>query len=196
MGTSEEGARVRIVMAVVSCIERDGLASLTVREIAKEADVNVAALNYYFGAKDDLVAQVLKDRLDHFVGDAIATLDGPEEPAERRVASALLYMLNGALDWPRLLQAIFVESAGDAAVGPAIRQTLGKVIKRIAELLSPGAPGAALARATGLVSAALMPAFVAGAFDKLPGLELGNRKRRGDYVDALLASPEQVLPTK
>jgi DNA-binding transcriptional regulator YbjK len=33
----------RIVLATVACIERDGIKSVTVRAIAKEAGVNVAA---------------------------------------------------------------------------------------------------------------------------------------------------------
>jgi AcrR family transcriptional regulator len=191
MGSPEESAKGRIVLAVIACIERDGLASLTVREIAKEAGVNVAALNYYFGAKEELVSQVLKDRLDHFVGDALGILDGARESAEERAAGALLYMLNGALDWPRILQAIFVESANDATIGPAFRKSLSQVVKRIGEVLSPDAPSAAVARSAGLVSAVLMPALVPGAFDRLPGLELGSRKRRSEYVYALLAAPRK-----
>ena len=51
MSTEEQSIRERIFLATLTCIERDGLDSMTVRDIAKEANVNTAAINYYFGTK-------------------------------------------------------------------------------------------------------------------------------------------------
>lgn len=45
----------RIVLATISCVERYGVTGTTVRRIAEEAGVNIAAINYYFGSKEKLL---------------------------------------------------------------------------------------------------------------------------------------------
>jgi AcrR family transcriptional regulator len=67
----EEQATVRdrIILATVNCIERDGLEAVTVRAIAKEAEVNTAAVNYYFGTKERLIQAALSRTLEEgFLG--------------------------------------------------------------------------------------------------------------------------------
>ena len=51
--------RERIVTATLDGIDRVGVSGLTVRGIAEAAGVNSAAINYYFGTKDRLLAEVL-----------------------------------------------------------------------------------------------------------------------------------------
>jgi AcrR family transcriptional regulator len=67
--TSAEGARFptldahdpadRILAAAFAILARDGLTRATVRRITQLAGVNVAAVNYYFRSRDELVRQVL-----------------------------------------------------------------------------------------------------------------------------------------
>lgn len=45
----------RIVLATIGCVERHGVTGTTVRRIAEEAGVNIAAINYYFGSKEKLL---------------------------------------------------------------------------------------------------------------------------------------------
>ena len=52
--------RERIVRAALEGIDRVGVDGLTVRGIAEAADVNGAAINYYFGTKDRLLKEVLE----------------------------------------------------------------------------------------------------------------------------------------
>jgi AcrR family transcriptional regulator len=65
----------RIVLATLACIEQDGIDGLTVRAIARQAGVNIAAINYYFGSKDHLVALVLERTLDEGVRDPLVDFD-------------------------------------------------------------------------------------------------------------------------
>lgn len=51
--------RERIIRAALARVDRVGLDGLTVREIAGAADVNLAAVNYYFGSKDRLLEEVV-----------------------------------------------------------------------------------------------------------------------------------------
>jgi AcrR family transcriptional regulator len=65
----------RIVHATLACIEQDGIDGLTVRAIACAAGVNIAAINYYFRSKEQLVALALERMLDHGVRDPLSELE-------------------------------------------------------------------------------------------------------------------------
>jgi AcrR family transcriptional regulator len=68
----EREPRERIIRAALARVDRVGLDGLTVREIAGAADVNLAAINYYFGSK----ARLLEEVLDRSGGDGLwGTLD-------------------------------------------------------------------------------------------------------------------------
>lgn len=53
--------RQRILDAAFNCLVVRGYASLSVRDIAKDAGVNHALISYYFGGKDRLVIAVLDE---------------------------------------------------------------------------------------------------------------------------------------
>ena len=46
--------RERLLDAAIACYVRGGIAATSLREIAREAQVTPALLNYYFGGKDEL----------------------------------------------------------------------------------------------------------------------------------------------
>lgn len=58
----DEDPRERILLAAEDVFLEQGFELATVREITLRAGVNVAAINYYFGSKDELLAAVL-DRI-------------------------------------------------------------------------------------------------------------------------------------
>jgi TetR/AcrR family transcriptional regulator, regulator of cefoperazone and chloramphenicol sensitivity len=188
MSARGEDPAARIMRAAVDIIERDGVEAATVREIAREAGVNVAALNYYFRTKDALVTQVLMDRLDHVADDAIRLLRDEGESAERRVRSVLEYLLGGALAWPRLIQAIILSSRSDEGVGSRAREGLGRIVAELGRVLDPAGGRSAMARAVGLFSAVTLPALMPGVFEAAPGIKLSTPRQRSDYVRSLLGA--------
>ncbi|MGK3990797.1 helix-turn-helix domain-containing protein [Sorangium sp. So ce136] len=56
--------RERIFTSCMAVIEREGIEALTVRAIAEEARMNVAAINDYFRSKDRLLEQVLRRTIE------------------------------------------------------------------------------------------------------------------------------------
>ena len=55
---SAEGTRARILDAALDLFGERGLTGTTVRDIAARAKVNVAAISYHFGGKDELYRAV------------------------------------------------------------------------------------------------------------------------------------------
>jgi AcrR family transcriptional regulator len=67
--TEDADPRQRIVLAAIDLLNREGLEAITTRRISEAAGVNVAAVNYYFGTKDNLVKQTLSLTLSHAAED-------------------------------------------------------------------------------------------------------------------------------
>jgi AcrR family transcriptional regulator len=108
MGTDDMAIRDKILLATIACIEREGIESVTVRGIAKEAGVNTAAINYYFGTKDSLLELTLAHTLKE-LREAIDELDEAIESAGGDVRAGLRAFLSeffgSMVRWPRLSEA-------------------------------------------------------------------------------------------
>lgn len=63
---NNENISEKIIDATILSIGKYGIQSVTNRLIAKEADVNSAAINYYFGSKENLVNEAIKRSLDNY----------------------------------------------------------------------------------------------------------------------------------
>ncbi|MFT6761754.1 MAG: AcrR family transcriptional regulator [Candidatus Aldehydirespiratoraceae bacterium] len=84
----------RILEAVIAVLSRGGIAAVSMRAVAKEADVALGLMNYYFNDKSSLIAAALRR-----VGDEDARLLDPLddlEPADQ-LRHALRRVVNDAL---------------------------------------------------------------------------------------------------
>ena len=61
--TDSPDLRASLIEAALACFVRDGIAATSLRNIAKEAGVTPAMLNYYFGSKPALQNAVFEERL-------------------------------------------------------------------------------------------------------------------------------------
>jgi AcrR family transcriptional regulator len=59
-GPGDDGTRQRLLAAAARTAADAGFGGATVREICRRAGANVAAVNYHFGSKDELLAQALR----------------------------------------------------------------------------------------------------------------------------------------
>jgi AcrR family transcriptional regulator len=79
--------RQRLVEATRRCLADAGLAATTSRDITATANANLAAITYYFGSKDKLVATALLQTLREWLSPTLAVLERPGEPGERTLAA-------------------------------------------------------------------------------------------------------------
>ncbi|WP_417691120.1 TetR/AcrR family transcriptional regulator [Roseibium sp.] len=82
--------RERLMINAEQLMAKNGIAATSVREITDASDANVAAINYYFGSKNELLLQLLKARFDQLDANLLARLKAAEESAGEtpvRVAS-------------------------------------------------------------------------------------------------------------
>jgi AcrR family transcriptional regulator len=89
-GAGAAATRRRLVAATAGLIAEAGPAAATSRAIVGRAGENLAAITYYFGSKDALVAEALVDQARALVQPVIEVLAGPEPPADKLAAAVAM----------------------------------------------------------------------------------------------------------
>jgi AcrR family transcriptional regulator len=73
----DTATRARLLGAAMRLFARDGFRHVTVRDIAKEAQANIAAVNYHFGDKLKLYLNVVQAAIDQVRADIDQTMNTP-----------------------------------------------------------------------------------------------------------------------
>lgn len=80
--------KTRILAATEKLFIQHGYDATSLRAITTEAAVNLAAVNYHFGSKEELFALVLTSRLDRLNLERVRLLDALEADGGKRIDSA------------------------------------------------------------------------------------------------------------
>lgn len=74
----------RILGAAEELFAQFGFAGTSLRQVTTRADVNIAAVNYHFGSKENLVNEVFRRRMDEMSQQRLASLEAAvrEHPGE------------------------------------------------------------------------------------------------------------------
>lgn len=98
----------KIIQAAIQCIEEFGLENATNRRIAALAEVNIAAINYYFRSKQNLINQVMDITLDNAF-DWADLNQLPGETAQAWCIEVFVDLSKGAANYPGLTRAHFYD---------------------------------------------------------------------------------------
>ena len=98
-----EATRRHILETAVRLFAEHGYADTTSKMICKEAGVNIAAVNYHFGSRDDLYRAVLEDVHEHIVNEremeAIMNADCTAEERLGMVLDAYIANIYNSQSW-------------------------------------------------------------------------------------------------
>ena len=174
---------------------------MTVRAIAKEAQVNTAAINYYFGTKARLVDQVLTRTLREGLDGSLDEFEGLIGARRGDIRTALREFLpiffGQMLNWPRLAEA----QLHDALVnqnydGPAISET-NSFLTRFLEIVRPILPERTEDEHRTAVLHLWLPMLFLGllprAFENFAKTDIRSAEWRGIYTARLLDNFLEVL---
>ena len=80
----------RILGAAEELFAVHGFAGTSLRQVTSAADVNIAAVNYHFGSKENLVNEVFRRRMDEMSGARLRQLQAAstEHPGDLRTVLA------------------------------------------------------------------------------------------------------------
>ncbi len=128
-----------ILDAALKAAIQKGTSNVTVREVAKSAGVNVAAINYYFSSKHQMLKSL--DRLfwDNF-NEAFKKLDRTDKEAEEKLLDWMVDALSYAVHYPGIvviLREKFAspKTAEDIAYRDKLYENIGKVRKLFNEVV-------------------------------------------------------------
>jgi AcrR family transcriptional regulator len=74
MSKAQFSTKERILDAAETLFAQHGFGGTSLRQVTTQADVNIAAVNYHFGSKENLVNEVFRRRMDEMSGQRMARL--------------------------------------------------------------------------------------------------------------------------
>ena len=103
-----EPAKNRILDASIRLFARQGYCGTGMRELAKEADVNLAMINYYYGSKRGLLEAIFDTYFEkHKI--VIQGLHDLEGPTEERIRWGVTHLIELFRQNPELVRVAFTE---------------------------------------------------------------------------------------
>ena len=127
----------RILVTAINCINDEGINKVTVRMIAERAEVNVAAVNYYFRSKDRLMQEAMELALQNMFEDLDEMLLTVKD-GRILVMKLLGFLLWGIEAYPGITRSfLYAPVAGEDEKGPmlpAIQSIIIRLRDRLTEL--------------------------------------------------------------
>jgi AcrR family transcriptional regulator len=119
--TQPIATRSRILDVAEDLFGERGLDRVSIRDITRKANVNLAAINYHFGSKKDLIAAVFERRVVPVNKARLAALDVVEKAAGKRAPK-----LEDILE--AFIRPAIPSSAEDATGGAAFSKLFGRCL--------------------------------------------------------------------
>ncbi len=140
----------RILHAAEELFAQQGFASTSLRQVTSRADVNIAAVNYHFGSKDNLVNEVFRRRMDDMSAERLKALrlavdsrhPGELEPILAAFVEPALAMAqdrHGGGAFIRVIARAYAES--NDSLRKFLSDQYGHVLREFAKALSGCLPG-------------------------------------------------------
>lgn len=79
MANTQFSTKDRILGAAEELFAQHGFGGTSLRQVTSRADVNIAAVNYHFGSKENLVTEVFRRRMDDMSAQRLARLKQARE---------------------------------------------------------------------------------------------------------------------
>ncbi|MBU0997218.1 MAG: TetR/AcrR family transcriptional regulator [Firmicutes bacterium] len=123
-------AEEKIINATVECIEKYGMSNTTIRKIGEIAGMNSASINYYFRSKEALMEKVLSITLSNaFRWEDFAYTESMT--FEEQLAEVFIFLVNGALKYPKITQAHFYEMIQNNDFDIPARDSLNTFLEKL-----------------------------------------------------------------
>lgn len=148
MSSPHFSTKERILAAAELLFAQHGFAETSLREVTSRADVNLAAVNYHFGSKSNLIHEVFRRRLDELSSKRLAALAvaEAERPGELEAvlaafiepALALTLDREGGSAFVRVIARAYAEK--DEALRQFLSETYGHVMRDFARAIAACLP--------------------------------------------------------
>ena len=139
--TTHFNTKDRILGAAEELFAQHGFSGTSLRQVTSRADVNIAAVNYHFGSKENLVNEVFRRRMDEMSERRLAQLrQAQQEPilaAFIEPALALTLDRHGSA-FVRVLARAYAEK--NDRLRKFLSDNYGQVLREFAKAIAPTLP--------------------------------------------------------
>ncbi|MEP6633681.1 MAG: TetR family transcriptional regulator [Luteimonas sp.] len=97
MANTQFSTKDRILGAAEELFAQHGFGGTSLRQVTSRADVNIAAVNYHFGSKENLVNEVFRRRMDEMSAQRLARLKAAQEQTPGELEPILAAFVGPAL---------------------------------------------------------------------------------------------------
>jgi AcrR family transcriptional regulator len=170
---------------------------LTTRRIAREAEVNVAAINYHFRSKEELVNRAMEAATAMAFEKGIGVLLAPGRDPIERLRDFLAGYASGLEKFPGLTKTAFLGlfqmDDSKTFYGRYMKDMLEKVGQVIAEAQGPDAARESAApdsttTALRVLSCVIFPFLLSNTLREAGGVDYSDDAARRRYIDTTLAT--------
>jgi AcrR family transcriptional regulator len=183
--------RSRIMKAAVEMIGREGNLGVTIREIADKAGVNIAAINYHFSSKENLLEEVEHFTMEQTTLIYDCLLEEGKGPRERLIkwANELMSYL---IDYPGIIYMIGTRVLQSDNKGAGLADYLSVSDNRlnpaVRELTGISDEGLLSFKALQLISGVVYPTLIYSGTKKALGRIISSERVRKKYLASLVDS--------
>ncbi len=156
--------RDQIINALFRCLAEKGHESVTVKDIAREADLHYGVIHYYFKSKDDIVSALagsIVEKYDRLLTERTQS----SRSASKRLLRALDFLVDEFI-FNRRLNRVFYNLVQMAFENDTIRAALRRQLRiyrrRITEVVQEGIESGEFKRRDAAASARLIVALLEG----------------------------------
>ncbi|MEH6656712.1 TetR/AcrR family transcriptional regulator [Leeuwenhoekiella marinoflava] len=107
--------QLQIIAVAEKLFAENGFTGTSVRNIAKEAGINVAMISYYFGSKEKLLEKMVVYRMANFKIDLISVIDQEDTSYIERLDQLITLFVNRIHENQRIYKIIHTELSKDSA---------------------------------------------------------------------------------
>ena len=149
MASTQFSTKDRILGAAEELFAQHGFVGTSLRQVTSRADVNIAAVNYHFGSKENLINEVFRRRMDEMSRQRLGQLEQASKDRPGALEAVLAAFVEPALAVARDRQGgaafIRVIARAYAEKNDGLRQFLseqyGHVLREFARAIAQCVPG-------------------------------------------------------
>ncbi|MGN6602012.1 MAG: TetR/AcrR family transcriptional regulator [Ginsengibacter sp.] len=112
--SSDPSTEEKIKLAASKVFLRKGYSATRTRDIAEEAGINLALLNYYFRSKEKLFQKVMQEKMQQFFGVLLQIVNDPSTQLETKIEQIVSNYIDVLSENPELPLFVLSEMKGHA----------------------------------------------------------------------------------
>ena len=190
MSPEETNTREKVLKATVQLLGKNGPEKLTIRQIAARAGVNVAAINYHFRSKENLVDEAVYAFSEKAFVNGMKVFRDPAMPAETRLTTFFQGYAYGLVEFRGATRTAFMgmmnASSAEGKYAGMMREMFTAAAKSVGEMTGVTDLAECNRRVLMLFSGVVFPFLCLEVFLGASGIDYRDREERDRYVAMLV----------